>query len=116
MTTTPETPATNDSAPEPVPVQTAFLVYLTPDGTWIGNWDINTPVVPERPAGPDDMKAGCSCVVLDAQTGEIAQQTAMTVMAMLAGAGRQMQVAMGGPPVPGDMNIPGGVPLLTGSR
>lgn len=114
--TTPNENVTADSAPEPVEVQTAFLVYLTDEGTWVGNWDINTPIVPKRPAGPDDMKAGASCVVMDVHTGEIAQQTAMMVMGMLAGAGRQMQAAMSGPPVPGDMNIPGGVPLLTGSR
>lgn len=112
--TTPDAGTAADSAPEPVPVQTAFLVYLTEEGTWIGNWDINTPVVPARMAGPDDMKAGCSCVAMDAQTGEIAQQAAILMMQMLAGAGQRMAIAQGGPPPPPGMSMPGGVPLLTG--
>lgn len=114
--TTPDEPQTTDSAPQAVPVETAFLVYLNNDGTWIGNWDINTPLLPRRSAGPDDMKAGCSCVAMDAQTGEIAQQTALMVLQMLAGAGQQMAMAHNGPPTPPGMNMPGGVPLLTGHK
>lgn len=112
--TTPDEPTTTDSAPETVEVQTAFLVYLTDEGTWVGNWDINTPIVPKRPAGPDDMKSGCACVMMDVHTGEIAQQTAMMVMGTLAGAGQRMAMAQAGPPPPDGMNIPGGVPLLLG--
>lgn len=111
--TTPTEPANQGSASDAMPVQTAFLIYMTREGQWVGNWDINLPIVPDRPAGPDDMKAGCACVMSDVQTGEIASQAAMQVMGLLAGAGRQMQAATSGPPPPPGMNIPGGVPLLT---
>lgn len=105
---------TEAQAPEYTEVTTAFLVFLTPEGTWQASNDINAPLAIGRPATVDDMKAGGSCVALDAQTMEIAQQVTVNVLQNMMNLGAQMRAAQMGPQVPGEMNLPGGVPLLTG--
>lgn len=68
-------------------VQTAFIVFLTKEGTYAASADINIPVVPERAATGNDMLLGCMSV----QNEIVVQNTAAVAAEMVVM--RQMQLA-----------------------
>lgn len=70
-----------------VDVQTAFIVFLTKEGTFAASTDINLPIVPERVATGNDMLLGCSSV----RDEIIVQNTAAVTAQMTVNA--QMQLA-----------------------
>jgi len=77
------------AATAPKEVETAFVVFLDEEGTWVGASDL-TLVKPMRQANLNDMFAGCSTVVSDVQ----ASKTAQHVQAMQMATMRQMQEQM----------------------
>ena len=86
-------PAGAEPVPESGPVQcvTAFIAYQTPDGKWSLSDDLNIPLVPSRKPHNDDYTAGCSVVLRDVQTHEMANVVIPNTAQMVVNA--QMQMA-----------------------
>lgn len=65
---------------EPVAAVTGFIVYITPDGRYLMDADINKPVTVQRPPSRDEITATCgnirAAVLAQAQT----EATTMTVL------------------------------------
>ena len=70
------------AASVPKEVETAFVVWLDDDGTWVGASDL-TLVKPRRPATLNDMFSGASTVADDVSTNKTAQHL-MNMMNMQA--------------------------------
>jgi hypothetical protein len=92
--------------PQPI-LETAFVVYMNPQGHWMVASDIHTAAEMQiaRPPNVDDFFYGCSTVLRDIQVQETAatavamQQQALTQMAenaRQAQATAQIQQALGG--------------------
>jgi hypothetical protein len=78
-------------APQPLPpgtvrAQTAFLVYLRPDGAWVAESKM-MPLALEREAHNGDMLAGCAAI----SATVISDITAGQVLAQLSGMGAALQ-------------------------
>lgn len=78
-------------APQPLPpgtvrAQTAFLVYLRPDGAWVAESKM-VPLALEREAHNGDMLAGCAAI----SATVISDITASQVLAQLSGMGAALQ-------------------------
>jgi hypothetical protein len=95
-------------APEPIECQTAFVVYLLPDGQWQVSDDLDIPVMPARKPHGDDFTSACATVMRDVATREVAlllqqqvevivpntvQGVVQTQMAMAAKAKEQFEAA-----------------------
>lgn len=83
-------PATEETpAPEPTPTPdalTAFLVFVTHDGTVIATSELDNEVTIERAATIADMRRACQEVVHDINISLTSEQTAQHLQAMLQAA------------------------------
>lgn len=77
----------NDEPPAPTRVTTAFLVYQLPNGSWNVTADAGLPIVPSRPATPDDFISGASNVVAKTTASTAADMAAKLTI------GRQIALA-----------------------
>jgi hypothetical protein len=93
---------------EPVAAITAFLVYLTPEGRYLMEADLDRPLTTERPPTRGDITAGCQNVLDDARRQAQTEEITMNVLgnfsrmmsdpnyhAMVEQARTQAAVAMG---------------------
>lgn len=70
-----EVPLIGQNKPEPKmeeaqSVRAAFMIYLTNDGQYILEPDINAPIQPERQPTMDEIVAACNIVIKDMQIRE----------------------------------------------
>jgi hypothetical protein len=56
----------------PIECQTAFVVYLLPDGQWQVADDLDIPLIPARKPHGDDYTSGSATVMRDVSTREVA--------------------------------------------
>lgn len=77
----------------PIPCQTAFVVYLLPDGQWQVADDLDIPLVPERKPHGDDFTSACATTMRDVQTREVAALIQQGVQSTVEGV-IQTQMAM----------------------
>lgn len=56
----------------PIECQTAFVVYLLPNGQWQVADDLDIPLVPARKPHGDDFTSGCATTMRDVTTREVA--------------------------------------------
>jgi hypothetical protein len=64
---------------EPIPVFTAFLVVIHPDGTATGMSNLDTLVTPDHPASFNEMYGACAQVMKDITIMQTAQTSAQTI-------------------------------------
>lgn len=74
-------------------VRTAFMVYITEDGQYILDTDINSPIVPERVPSRDEIFAACQVVQKDMQTQEMLENIPPVMMQFQAAMAQRMQNA-----------------------
>lgn len=71
-----EPPETAEPVPDeptgPIECQTAFVVYLLPDGQWQVADDLDIPLVPARKPHGDDFTSACATTMRDVATREVA--------------------------------------------
>ena len=79
---------------EPIPVRTAFLVYILEDGSVVSTPDINAPIVPERVPNLDEVKGAALSVVSDIEINQISTVTSQQTINLLMQVQKQMSEAM----------------------
>ena len=57
----------------PIECQTAFIVYLLPNGQWQVADDLDLPLMPARKPHGDDFTSGCATTMRDVATREMSQ-------------------------------------------
>jgi len=77
---------------EPVPVTTAFLVYIEPSGKITTTHDLNVPVVPSRAPTHDEVYGCCQVIIKDIQAQQVGVMAAQATMQIQQ---QVMQQAMG---------------------
>ena len=85
------------AAPGPIECQTAFVIYLLPDGQWQVSDDLDIPLVPARKPHGDDFTSACATTMRDVATRETAlllQQQVNVIVPNVAQAVIQTQMAM----------------------
>lgn len=70
--------------------QTAFLVYLRPDGVWEADTTMEGNVATQREAHRTDFLAGCAAIAGQVQSDSASDLAAAKVIAALQGMGEQM--------------------------
>lgn len=83
--------------PEPIECQTAFVVYLLPDGQWQVADDLDIPLVPARKPHGDDFTSACATTMRDVATREVANllnQQANVIIPNIVQGVVQTQMAM----------------------
>jgi hypothetical protein len=67
-----EVAGVEDGPTGPIEVQTAFIIYLLPDGQWQVSDDLDIPLMPQRKPHGDDFTSACATTMRDVATRETA--------------------------------------------
>lgn len=75
----------SEQAPdEPIAAVTAFLVYVTPEGRYAFDPDLDRPVIAERPPTRGDIVAACTNVLTDITRQAQTEELTMNVLGNLS--------------------------------
>lgn len=72
------------TAEGPMRVRAAFLVFQRETGEWEATPNIDSPLMPDRPATVLEMKHGCGDVISDINSSEISAMVVQQFMAVTA--------------------------------
>ena len=84
-----EAPGPDSGPPEPIVVDTAFLVFRLPDGTTVMHHDTDLPLKVVRPPTRDEVKGMCANVISDTNNVEVVTMTTQNVVGNLMRVGQQ---------------------------
>ena len=74
----------DDAAPEAIEAVTAFLVWITPDGRYIMDTDLDRPVTADRKPTKHEVIAACACVSNDMRRQMQTEEVTMNVLGNLS--------------------------------